>query len=121
MKNITTIGIGSCVCNVTKHSNKYVIAKHTPIGVGFMWRSTVEDVGDATDETVGDATDEDVADATDEDVGDTTNDVSFNTNSKNYFGLDFIERFARDLLDIENENNRKDNKKMISNKEDKPY
>ena len=115
MKNVTTIGIESCVCNVTKHSNKYVIAKHTPIGVGFMWRSTGEDVGDATDEIVGDATDEDVAGATDEDVGDATNNDSFNTNSKYYFGLDCIERFARDVLDIENENNRKYNKKMISN------
>ena len=39
-------------------------------------------------------------------------------NFKYYFGLDCIKRFARDLLEIETENNLKRNEKMIFAKED---
>ena len=42
-------------------------------------------------------------------------------NFKHYFGLDCIKRFARDLLEIETENNFKHNEKMIFTEEDKLY
>ena len=42
-------------------------------------------------------------------------------NFKHYFGLGCIKRFARDLLEIETENNFKRNKQMIFNEEDKLY
>ena len=42
-------------------------------------------------------------------------------NFKHYFGLDCIKTFARDLLEIETENNFKLNKPMIFNKEDELY
>ena len=42
-------------------------------------------------------------------------------NFKHYFGLDCIERFATDLLEIETENNFKCNEKVIFNKDDKLY
>ena len=40
---------------------------------------------------------------------------------KHYFGLGCIKRFARDLLEIETENNFKHNEKMIFTEEDKLY
>ena len=40
-------------------------------------------------------------------------------NFKYYFGLDCIKRFARDLLEVETENNFESNRKMIFNEEDK--
>ena len=42
-------------------------------------------------------------------------------NFKHYFVLDFIKRFASDLLEIETENNFKRNKQMIFNGEDKLF
>ena len=42
-------------------------------------------------------------------------------NFKHYFGCDCIKRFARDLLEIETDNNIKRNEKMIFKKEDKLY
>ena len=42
-------------------------------------------------------------------------------NFKHYFGLGCIKRFARDLLEIETENNFKHNEKMIFTEEDKLY
>ena len=42
-------------------------------------------------------------------------------NFKHYFGLGCIKRFARDLLEIEIENNFKHNEKMIFTEEDKLY
>ena len=42
-------------------------------------------------------------------------------NFKHYFGLGFIKRFARDLLEIETENNFKHNEKMIFTEDDKLY
>ena len=42
-------------------------------------------------------------------------------NFKHYFGLGCIKRFARDLLEIETENNFKNNEKMIFTEEDKLY
>ena len=42
-------------------------------------------------------------------------------NFKHYFGLGCIKRFARDLLEIETENNFKHNEKMIFTEEDKSY
>ena len=42
-------------------------------------------------------------------------------NFKHYFGLACIKRFARDLLEIETENNFKHNEKMIFTEEDKLY
>ena len=42
-------------------------------------------------------------------------------NFKHYFGVGCIKRFARDLLEIETENNFKHNEKMIFTEEDKLY
>ena len=42
-------------------------------------------------------------------------------NFRHYFGLDCIKRFARDLLEIETENNFKHSEKMIFTEEDKLY
>ena len=42
-------------------------------------------------------------------------------NFKHYFGLGCIKRFARDLLEIETENNLKHNEKMVFTEEDKLY
>ena len=42
-------------------------------------------------------------------------------NFKYYFGLGCIKRFARDLLEIETENNFQHNEKMIFTEEDKLY
>ena len=42
-------------------------------------------------------------------------------NFKHYFGLGCIKRFARDLLEIETENNFKHNEKMIFTEKDKLY
>ena len=42
-------------------------------------------------------------------------------NFKHYFGLGCIKRFARDLLEIETENNNKHNENMIFTEEDKLY
>ena len=43
------------------------------------------------------------------------------SNFKHYFGVDCIEKFARDLSEIETQKNFKLNEKMIFNKEDKLY
>ena len=43
------------------------------------------------------------------------------SNFKYYFGMDCIERFASDLLEIKTENNFKLNKQMIFNEEHKLY
>ena len=43
------------------------------------------------------------------------------SNSKHYFGLDCIKRFASDLLEVETENNFKFNKPVIFKKEDELY
>ena len=42
-------------------------------------------------------------------------------NFKHFFGFDYIERFASDLLEIGTENNFKRIEKIIFNKEDKLY
>ena len=87
-----------CVANITDHCSKKVIVKPTPISVGYMWQSTGEDVGEGTS---GDHSQID--------------EVLFITNFKYYFGLDCIKRFARDILEIETENNSKYNIRMIFN------
>ena len=46
---------------------------------------------------------------------------TWQSNFKHYFGLGCIKRFGRDLLEIETENNFKNNEKMIFTEEDKFY
>ena len=80
-----------CVANITSHgetltkffifSNKYVIAQHIPISLGYMWQGIIEDVGNTTSKDVSQAYK-----------------FLFNTSFKYNYGLECIEIFARDLL-----------------------
>ena len=81
IKNFITFDIECCVFDVSTNNNKYVIAEHFPIAVGYK----------------------------------------INNNYKYYFGLDYIKRFASDLLETETEKNIKRNEKMVFNEEDKKY
>ena len=38
-KNIITADIECCVTDVITNSNKYVIAEHIPISMGYIWHS----------------------------------------------------------------------------------
>ena len=85
-KKIITVDIECCVVNVIEHTNKNVKAVNIQISVGYMWRSTGEDVWHATTGAHSQM-----------------EKVPFNENFKYYFGLDCMKRFARDLLEIEDD------------------